>query len=162
MRESVRGVVAVPGDSAYDAAVNIWNDAIERSPSGVARCSSSADGATRWVISISGTAMEPGHYEAERGWVRDYWADLVSHAENVGNYVNFMTEYEEDRVLNAYGDKYERLRAIKAKYDSANARVQRRLEGVNDDSDRRRPSALTSRRPVDHKESPCPAPASTE
>lgn len=76
--------------------------------------------ATRWVINISGTAMDPSQYEAERGWVRDYWADLVSHADNVGSYVNFMTEYEEDRVRNAYGDKYERLQAIKAKYDPAN------------------------------------------
>lgn len=76
--------------------------------------------ATRWVINISGTAMDPSQYEAERGWVRDYWADLVSHADNVGSYVNFMTEYEEDRVRHAYGDKYERLRAIKAKYDPAN------------------------------------------
>lgn len=76
--------------------------------------------ATRWVINISGTAMDPSQYEAERGWVRDYWADLVSHADNVGSYVKFMTEYEEDRVRHAYGDKYERLRAIKAKYDPAN------------------------------------------
>jgi FAD/FMN-containing dehydrogenase len=76
--------------------------------------------ATRWVVNISGTAMDPSQYEAERGWVRDYWADLVSHADNVGSYVNFMTEYEEERVRNAYGDKYERLRAIKAKYDPAN------------------------------------------
>jgi FAD/FMN-containing dehydrogenase len=76
--------------------------------------------ATRWVVNISGTAMDPSQYEAERGWVRDYWADLVSHADNVGSYVNFMTEYEEDRVRKAYGDKYERLRAIKTKYDPAN------------------------------------------
>ena len=76
--------------------------------------------ATRWVVNISATAMDPSQYEAERGWVRDYWADLVSHADNVGSYVNFMTEYEEDRVRSAYGDKYDRLQAIKARYDPGN------------------------------------------
>jgi hypothetical protein len=52
--------------------------------------------------------------------VRDYWSDLVEHAPNVGSYVNFMTEYEEDRVRNAYGSKYARLQQVKAKYDPDN------------------------------------------
>jgi FAD/FMN-containing dehydrogenase len=44
----------------------------------------------------------------------------VEHAVGVGSYVNFMTEYEEDRVRNAYGAKYERLQRIKAIYDPDN------------------------------------------
>ena len=73
-----------------------------------------------YLINISGTALSPDDYAAERAWVRDYWSGVVAHATGVGSYVNFMTEYEQDRVANAYGDKYERLRRIKAEYDPTN------------------------------------------
>jgi hypothetical protein len=74
----------------------------------------------RYIVNISGTAMSPDDYDAERSWARSYWAALVEHAVGVGSYVNFMTEYEEDRVRAAYGDKYERLQRIKATYDPDN------------------------------------------
>ena len=73
-----------------------------------------------YVINISGTTPEPGGFAAERDWVRSYWSALVKHAAGVGSYVNFMTEYEEDRVRSAYGSKYARLQAIKAAYDPDN------------------------------------------
>ena len=76
--------------------------------------------AIRYVVNISAATPGPDGYEAEREWVRSYWAALVPHAAGVGGYVNFMTEYEEDRVRSAYGDKYERLRQIKATYDPDN------------------------------------------
>ncbi|MEO6121867.1 MAG: BBE domain-containing protein, partial [Acidimicrobiales bacterium] len=41
-------------------------------------------------------------------------------AGSVGSYVNFMAEYEDDRVRAAYGDKYERLQQIRAAYDPDN------------------------------------------
>jgi len=84
---------------------------------------SSAFGGSRdigYVVNISGTAMSAEDYDAERSWVRDCWADLVQHAGGVGSYVNFMTEYEEDRVRSAYGAKYDRLQQIKATYDPDN------------------------------------------
>jgi FAD/FMN-containing dehydrogenase len=74
----------------------------------------------RYVINISGTAPDPAMYEAERGWVRDYWSALVQYADGVGSYVNFMTEVEQDRVRSAYGAKFERLQTIKASYDPDN------------------------------------------
>ena len=73
-----------------------------------------------YVINISGTTPEPAGFAAERDWVRNYWSALVEHAAGVGSYVNFMTEYEEDRVRSAYGSKYARLQAIKASYDPNN------------------------------------------
>ncbi len=43
------------------------------------------------------------------------------YASEVGGYVNFMTEFEEDRVVAAYGaEKYQRLASIKAQYDPEN------------------------------------------
>ncbi len=73
-----------------------------------------------YVVNIEGATPTPEGYEAERAWVRDYWSDLVEHAGTAGSYVNFMTEYEDDRVRAAYGDKYERLQQIKAAYDADN------------------------------------------
>jgi hypothetical protein len=58
---------------------------------------------------------------ADREWVRACWADLVQHSANAGAYVNFMAEFEEDRVRASYGAvKYERLARIKARYDPDN------------------------------------------
>lgn len=74
----------------------------------------------RYVVNISATALSPAEYESERAWSRAYWTALVEHAVGVGSYVNFMTEYEEDRVRSAYGPKYDRLQQIKAAYDPDN------------------------------------------
>jgi FAD/FMN-containing dehydrogenase len=73
-----------------------------------------------YVINISGTTPEPDGFEAEREWVRNYWSSLVEHAVGVGSYVNFMAEYDENRVRSAYGAKYPRLQQIKATYDPDN------------------------------------------
>ncbi len=75
---------------------------------------------TGYVINISATTPSPEEFEAERQWVRDYWSALVPHAAGVGSYVNFMSEYDEDRIRSAYGAKYPRLQAIKAIYDPDN------------------------------------------
>ena len=73
-----------------------------------------------YVFNISATALAPEDYDAERAWVRAYWSALVEHAEGVGSYVNFMTEYEEDRVRSAYGSKYDRLENVKGVFDPKN------------------------------------------
>lgn len=88
------------------------------SASGTVRAGGSRD--IRYIVNISATAMSADDYEAERSWSRAYWADLVQHAIGVGSYVNFMTDYEQDRVRSAYGPKYERLQQIKAVYDPGN------------------------------------------
>jgi FAD/FMN-containing dehydrogenase len=76
---------------------------------------------TRYVVNIAAVAQTSEDLEADRQWVRDYWAALVPHAAGIGGYVNFMSEYEEGRVRAAYGPaKYDRLARIKSEYDPGN------------------------------------------
>jgi hypothetical protein len=75
----------------------------------------------RYVLNIAAIAPTPELYEADRVWVREMWDALVPFSSNTGGYVNFMNEYQEDRVRAAYGAaKYDRLAGIKARYDPDN------------------------------------------
>jgi len=74
-----------------------------------------------FVLNIAAIAPDRALLEADRTWVRSFWSDLVPHASGVGSYVNFMSEYEDDRVLASYGrEKYERLARVKGQYDPDN------------------------------------------
>ena len=76
---------------------------------------------TRYVVNIAAIAPTPELLEADRSWTRSFWSDLVPHAQGVGSYVNFMADYEEDRIRAAYGpDKYQRLAEVKATFDPDN------------------------------------------
>jgi FAD/FMN-containing dehydrogenase len=53
--------------------------------------------------------------------VKGCWDQLRPHAISSGSYVNFMTEFEDDRVRATFGaSKYARLAQIKALYDPGN------------------------------------------
>src|SRR5579864_5697096 len=79
------------------------------------------DRQARIVFNVTGNCLTSELYEAERSWVRAFWDALRPLARNSGSYVNYMTEYEEDRVRAAYGPaKFERLSRIKATYDPDN------------------------------------------
>jgi FAD/FMN-containing dehydrogenase len=57
--------------------------------------------------------------EASTSWVRGAWAQLEPHTR--GNYVNLAsTDDREARVHAAYGDNYQRLAALKKRYDPTN------------------------------------------
>jgi FAD/FMN-containing dehydrogenase len=76
-----------------------------------------------FIFNIAGVAPpnEASLFEVDRAWVRSFWEALRRYASGGGSYVNFMAEYEEDRVRAAYGpEKYDRLAHIKAEYDPAN------------------------------------------
>jgi FAD/FMN-containing dehydrogenase len=75
----------------------------------------------RWAFNIAAIAPDAPGLAADRTWVRTFWEALRPHASGSGSYVNFMADYEEDRVRAAYGSgKYERLASIKAVYDPTN------------------------------------------
>ena len=73
------------------------------------------------AITVAAVASEPGLLAADRDWARHFWQDLLPHAPGPGSYVNFMTDYEADRVRASYGPaRYQRLAQVKAAYDPSN------------------------------------------
>ena len=68
---------------------------------------------------IVGVDPDPGSAERLKSWARDYWNALHPYSAG-GAYVNFMMEEGDDRVKATYGDNYERLVAVKTKYDPTN------------------------------------------
>ena len=76
----------------------------------------------RYVIFLIALADNTEMFEADRTWLRSFWAALLPHATGIGSYVNGEAEFTRGQVRNSYGPaKYERLRKIKAKYDPENA-----------------------------------------
>ncbi len=73
-----------------------------------------------WSMVIFGVDPEPAKAPALRQWARTYW-EAVHPFDLAGAYPNFMMDDEgEARVKAAFGDNYERLAALKKKYDPAN------------------------------------------
>jgi FAD binding domain/Berberine and berberine like len=72
-----------------------------------------------FVQTIVGVDPDPGSKEALREWVVGYFEALDPHSMGAG-YVNMMMEEGEDRVRASYGENYDRLANIKAKYDPDN------------------------------------------
>jgi FAD/FMN-containing dehydrogenase len=75
----------------------------------------------RWAFNIAAIAPDAEGLAADRAWARSFWDALRPYASGTGSYVNFMTDFEEDRVRETYGaEKYERLATIKTQYDPEN------------------------------------------
>src|ERR1700730_14066650 len=72
-----------------------------------------------WAQVMVGVDPEPANKEKISSWAKSYFDALHPHSAG-GAYVNFMMDEGEDRVKATYGDNYERLVQIKAKYDPAN------------------------------------------
>jgi FAD binding domain/Berberine and berberine like len=71
------------------------------------------------TVNVIGITRTRAGFEDEREWARGLWTALQPHHHNV--YVNFLMEEGEDRIREAYGaSKYDRLKALKRKYDPDN------------------------------------------
>jgi len=71
------------------------------------------------VVNVIGITTTGDGFDQEREWARGLWTALAPHHENV--YVNFLMEEGENRIREAYGAaKYDRLKALKRKYDPDN------------------------------------------
>jgi len=90
----------------------------------------------RWSMVIAGIDPKPEQADALKKWGREYWRAI--HPFNLeGAYVNFLMDDEVDgRIQATYGEHYERLAAIKAKYDPQNLfRVNQNIPPAPDRAD---------------------------
>lgn len=72
-----------------------------------------------FTFNINGNSETADGFEAEREWARTYWSALEPY--HTSAYVNFLMDEGEERVRQAYGpEKYNRLKALKRKYDPDN------------------------------------------
>ncbi len=72
-----------------------------------------------WAEVIVGVDPDPANRGRITEWARSYWEETHPYSAG-GAYVNFMMEEGEERVKASYRDNYERLAAIKRKYDPTN------------------------------------------
>ena len=72
------------------------------------------------TFNITASTEGPDGFDEERQWVQDFSTALQPH--QVGSvYVNFLMDEGEDRIRDAYGaGKYDRLKALKRRYDPGN------------------------------------------
>jgi hypothetical protein len=71
------------------------------------------------TLNINATTATGQGFEEEREWSRSFWSALEPYHTSV--YVNFLMEEGQDRVRQAYGaEKYDRLKALKRRYDPDN------------------------------------------
>jgi FAD binding domain/Berberine and berberine like len=71
------------------------------------------------TFNIACSTEDAEGFDHERRWARDFWSALQPF--HMGVYVNFLMEEGEDRIREAYGaTKYDRLKALKRKYDPDN------------------------------------------
>ncbi|MBV8216686.1 MAG: FAD-binding oxidoreductase [Verrucomicrobia bacterium] len=73
----------------------------------------------KWSMVIVGVDPEPANAAKITAWTKDYWAALHPYSMG-GAYVNFMMEEGADRIKATYRDNYQRLVAVKGKYDPTN------------------------------------------
>ena len=72
-----------------------------------------------WAQVMVGVDPDPANNEKTIAWTKSYFDALHPYSAG-GAYVNFMMDEGEDRVKATYGDNYDRLVAIKTKYDPDN------------------------------------------
>ena len=71
-----------------------------------------------WDYDVIGQWTEPGKQDACIDWVRETWDAVAPFADGV--YVNHLDHDDESRVRSAFGANYDRLVALKRKYDADN------------------------------------------
>jgi FAD/FMN-containing dehydrogenase len=74
-----------------------------------------------YALFLVAVCPTPELLEHDKAWVRTFWAALQPYSRGIGSYVNAISdEGVDDQVRASYGAKYDRLAAIKTKYDPDN------------------------------------------
>jgi hypothetical protein len=77
------------------------------------------DRGSPFVINLLGNWLEESEDGLNVSWVRSLFQSLRP-AMTPGVYINFMSGDEDDRVLEAYRERWERLTKVKSHYDPEN------------------------------------------
>lgn len=72
-----------------------------------------------WAQVIVGVDPDPANKDVITSWTKAYWEALHPYSAG-GAYVNFMMDEGEERIKATYRDNYDRLVAVKNKYDPGN------------------------------------------
>ena len=72
-----------------------------------------------YVMNVHGRWESPDEDARCVAWAREFFAKSKPYA-SAGAYINFLTQDEADRIAFAYGPSYDRLVALKKKYDPGN------------------------------------------
>jgi FAD/FMN-containing dehydrogenase len=101
---------------SYTIIFHLGGAVAERDPEG----SAFEDRRAAHAVNIDAVWSEPARASECIAWTRDLWSAVRPYS--TGRvYVNFLGEEGQDRVKSAYGEaKYERLQALKRKYDPTN------------------------------------------
>jgi FAD/FMN-containing dehydrogenase len=88
-----------------------------------------ADRHSPFLLSIDSTWEDPDEDEANTEWTREFWEAMEPYASD-GMYFNFaMLEEGEEMIRSTFGENYERLVAVKDRYDPKNLfRVNQNVE----------------------------------
>jgi hypothetical protein len=73
----------------------------------------------RWAQVIVGVDPDPANAQQITDWCKNYYDALTPYAMG-GAYVNFMMEEGQSRIKDSYKENYDRLVAVKSKYDPQN------------------------------------------
>jgi FAD/FMN-containing dehydrogenase len=73
----------------------------------------------RWAEVMVGVDPDPANRERITAWAREYWEALHPYSAG-GAYVNFMMDEGQERIKATYRENYDRLVAVKNRYDTTN------------------------------------------
>jgi len=107
-----------PNMPTMNSALHVYsiNGAVHRVPSDA---TAFAHREATFSTVIAAIDPDPSHNEANKKWVRDYYAALEPHSDGAG-YINFADEDDQGKIKINYKANYERLAKIKKEYDPEN------------------------------------------
>ena len=116
--EILAGIATIPSPNSLSS---IWNFG-GATAQVAADATAFGDRSMPWMFSLDSVWKNAQDDETNIGWTRDFWQRMQRHSHKGRMYLNFPGQGEEGEKLlrDTFGDNYQRLREIKAKYDPDN------------------------------------------